>query len=771
MFNTVIEFILRKTKKKYLIPFIRGLTHLGRPSQVFFPAELLEQGLSLALSGLNNTMAIQSNPDWIWPFWYELQKDPESEAFLPTGMNLVTANLVRRNWTSVGLTDSAREAMVDPVGMVTPRAYGWSVFSYLRFEGADYFPPLSENQTQQSLIKQTGPGIQTQYKVHPNISWNNEVHTIKYHGEEFAYLKVTVTNKTSQAISLDLGLSIRPYNCLTIGHINKMKFKDQVWRINQKPGVLLLQTPDQVFISDRHLGDPLKHQSNAMKEANRFSKSGIMSGNSEYQIELEALETASIECLLYIKGGNKHSLKFISTLTQEEIHQHIHAQLKDQEINSSSGMQIEVPDLNIQNSFDAVKKHLHVFDDQSHFSPGTFFYHNAWIRDSAFIVMAFHKIGWHSLIDVKMDNLLKQQTKDGFFKSQTGEWDSNGQALYTLVTHARYTANLDALRTYYPYLIKGVKWIQKKREFSPTKPSIHEGLLPAGFSAEHFGPNDHYYWDNYWALAGIQEVQWAAKKLNRIDDLLWLEELHEEYSINLKDNMEYATEKNQGVLPSSPYRQADSASIGNMIALWPLKLYDKNEAWIQNTQEYLWKHNVYQGMFFQKIIHTGLNAYLTAQLAHVYLEQQDSRAFELIQGILDWASPTYTWPEAIHPRTRGGCMGDGHHGWAAAEWIGLIHHLFINETKESITLGANIPQDWYAPENSISIRLASCQTGTISYSITTLDDSYHISWEFIENPMADNVQLHWMPPFSQELITLDAHQGTLSYSTPKETHV
>ena len=32
---------------------------------------------------------------------------------------------------------------------------------------------------------------------------------------------------------------------------------------------------------------------------------------------------------------------------------------------------------------------------------------------------------------------------------------------------------------------------------------IDAGLLPAGFSAEHLGPNDYYYWDDFWGLAGL----------------------------------------------------------------------------------------------------------------------------------------------------------------------------------------------------------------------------------------------------------------------------
>src|SRR5262245_1320148 len=106
------------------------MTHLGRPSSVLFPLELMEQGAAIILSGLNNPMAIQSNLDWVWPLLVERQADPEGKEFIPTAINLIMTNLTCRNWTSLGLPDSPREAMLDPVGMLTLHPYGWSVFPY-----------------------------------------------------------------------------------------------------------------------------------------------------------------------------------------------------------------------------------------------------------------------------------------------------------------------------------------------------------------------------------------------------------------------------------------------------------------------------------------------------------------------------------------------------------------------------------------------------------------------------------------------------------------
>ncbi len=109
MLERILSAYLRWRDMGHLVPFLEGLTHLGRPSTVLVPSELLEQGAAILLSGLNNTMAIQSNHDWVWPLWVERQADPSGGEFIPTAINLIMTNLTCRNWTSVGLEDSPRE--------------------------------------------------------------------------------------------------------------------------------------------------------------------------------------------------------------------------------------------------------------------------------------------------------------------------------------------------------------------------------------------------------------------------------------------------------------------------------------------------------------------------------------------------------------------------------------------------------------------------------------------------------------------------------------
>jgi hypothetical protein len=102
----------------------------------------------------------------------------------------------------------------------------------------------------------------------------------------------------------------------------------------------------------------------------------------------------------------------------------------------------------------------------------------------------------------------------------------------------------------------------------------------------------------------------------------------------------------------------------------------------------------HSGAFFQDMIHSGINIYLTLAIAQTFLRCGDSRYRGLIDKTAELASPTGQWPEAIHPITGGGCMGDGQHGWAAAEWIIMIRNLFVREEGDQIIIGSGVFPRW-----------------------------------------------------------------------------
>ncbi len=727
--------------------------HAGQPSESAFPAELLEQGLAIVLSGLNNTLAVQSNPGWVWPYWVERQIDPDSESFLPTATNIIKNNLTHRNWTSMGVDGSSREAMVDPVGMLTLQPYGWSVFPYLRLNDEIFLPPRMRERVRQELEETTLQAVVTRYAAHPSLTWTSEAMPVLHESGELMLFTHRLRNESREPLKLTFGLTLRPYNPLMFSPINHLAYNDGRFRVNGDWSFYLAESPDRVSLSNRRLGDPLISMEESGRNDSLASHSGILAAAAEYDWELPPKS----ERILHSVGVIARSRDIAAVPRKTSTASRVRAwELDRLRHNETQGLRIKVPDAELERAFRAVKGRLHVFDDGQHFSPGTFLYHGHWFRDSTYLALAFDQMGLGSRVHDKAANFMRRQRRNGFFRSQNGEWDSNGQALWTLVTHVQRGGNPDLLEKHYSKLVMGGRWIdmmrRKTRIHSPlhtARDLLHFGLLPAGLSAEHFGPNDHYYWDDLWSLAGLEKLIWTSRLLGRLEAAEEMENSLREFRADVKKSMEraFAHAGLQG-LPCSPHRALDSAAIGNLVGLSPLNVVDPNADWVSGTVEFLMRNNLRDGLFMQKIIHTGLNTYLSAQLARVLIRRNDSRAFEILQSIIYHGGPTLAWPEAIHPRTHGGCMGDGDHGWAAAEFLNLVRDLLVREEGGQLLLLSGTPESWFQHGATVEVSSAPTLHGTVSLHLEVGEHSLSFNWNISRKPHQDFGELILCLPLS-----------------------
>jgi hypothetical protein len=308
-----------------------------------------------------------------------------------------------------------------------------------------------------------------------------------------------------------------------------------------------------------------------------------------------------------------------------------------------------------------------------------------------------------------------RQTALGYFRSQEGEWDANGEVLWILERFFALTGRQPSADWVGP-VQRGARWILRKR-LDDKGDAPHAGLLPAGFSAEHLGPNDYYYWDDFWGVAGLRS---AASLLTRTDPQRGAEfaDGADAFSAAIDRSLAGCAQRlGRPAMPASPYRRLDAGAIGSLAAGYPLQLFAADDPRLRDSVEFLMQRCFVKGAFYQDMIHSGLNAYLTLHVAQVLLRAGDPRYLALMDVVAGLASPTGQWPEAIHPLTGGGCMGDGHHVWAAAEWVLMIRNCFVREEGDALVLCAGIPGRWLDHDAPIRFGPAPTAFGRVSVTV------------------------------------------------------
>jgi len=399
---------------------------------------------------------------------------------------------------------------------------------------------------------------------------------------------------------------------------------------------------------------------------------------------------------------------------------------------------LSLPDRHFQFLYEAALRTL-ILHSPGEVYPGPYTYKRFWFRDAAFILQAMLCVGMKDRVLRAIKRFPLRQTGSGFFRSQAGEWDANGEALWIMHFFGEFTG-APPQPSLVQSITKGGRWIKQKR-LADNNESLHAGLLPAGFSAEHLGPNDYYYWDDFWSVAGLRA---AASMLRSVENTRVgfpgkskpARDAHifDQEADALMQAIERSVEQSRSIrrhngISASPYRRMDAGAIGSIVASYPLRLWAPDDRRVLNTVDYLIDNCFVNGAFFQDMIHSGINAYLTLHLAEVLLRAGDSRFYDLVKTIADLASPTGQWPEAIHPTTRGGCMGDGQHVWAAAEWIMMIRNMFVREEGDRLILASGIVPEWLDQTQALEFGPAQTAYGGIFLRIEPHPQKIVIAWQ------------------------------------------
>lgn len=687
------------------------------------PVELLPLNAIQLSRGLLNFTAIQTLNGWVLPFWAEQQYDPRSPAFIPRSHLGLSMNVTHRNWTGVGNPWCAVEPIVDPRGMVTLFPNGWSIDTWVRCDERSCFPSRTES-VRQSLHGGL-PMVITTFDA-DQLRVRIDAYTA---GSRFIQ-RVSVTTVGDRPVAGAVGIAVRPFNPEGVAPINTLGIGKEGLDIviNDSDRLHFGSVPSRIVLANKEIGDSAWLFSGGRTGQSRDQvtcQSGFANGVAEYALALDPHEEWT--CVLWydLEPATRSDVPSIQQAAETW-----RACLEE-------GTRCDIPDAQLSALMSASHAALLMSLDSSTVKPGPATYHYFWFRDAAYMLLALDRLGHGSLTRPVIAGYPALQDSSGMFRSQQGEWDSTGQAIWSIWQHAMLTHNTNILGQLFTAMKRAIGWIEETREKRRDDP-LRGGLLPRGLSAEHLGLADIYYWDAFWSLAGIEAFVRVCQVLRRPDEESRARALATSLRADLERSITTAM-ASQGisVIPPGPLRNPDAGMIGSIAAWYPLQLFSPDDPRMRSTLEAILDTWFHQGMFYQPIVHSGLNAYLTLQTAQAALYGGDAEMFwQILRNVSQRATSTYTYPEAIHPLTGGGSMGDGHHAWASAEVALAVRNSFILERwtgvdrPHTLTLLGGIPEELYRGSKEFSIRNAPLPEGAIDIAVSPGDSQTEIAVTF-----------------------------------------
>lgn len=695
------KFLLKRIMRSYGLPdpfsIMARLYRFSQPSEVQTPVELLRAGIVFHTRGLINTRAIQNNLDWIWPFWVVKQFNPSDPSFVPRAYSLTHVNLTHRNWTAVGRPDLPFYPLVDPRGLVTPLYDGWSLDFLIYRDQGEWLIPSRVPEVEQTLTMEPDLEVITRIR-----SRAGQLETrVRLEHSDSPDLVVSVRCDSGQGGRL--AVCLRPYNPEGIQFIESItsEEKGRTWVVNRKARVRLGIVPDKVLFSNYDHGDVIHRLREEPLAKGIQCRVGMATSAALFPLEKDI--PTEIDLRVSLEGEmRKHGLKNRKPSSWASV--------------LDGSAKLSIPDEQIRFLYQAAARTLVLLSAED-VVPGPFTYRRFWFRDACLMINAMLSLGLRERSFRLLESFLPRQERSGYFRSQEGEWDSNGQVLWVFDRYRRLTG-AELPESWIRGAVAGGEWIVRKR--TPRDGSPTGGLLPAGFSAEHLGPNDYYYWDDFWGLAGMQAAARIVGKAGMPEqEERFMKEASDFRQTILESIARIPEQRRQGAIPASPNRRMDSGAVGSLVADYPLQLFAAGDPAVAGTVSFLMNRCFHGGGFFQDMIHSGINVYLTLGIAQTLLRNGDPRHRDLVDTAAALASPTGQWPEAIHPHTLGGCMGDGQHGWAAAEWVQIIRNCFVREEGDSLVIGSGIFPRWLHPQAELAFGPAPTPFGDVQVTVST----------------------------------------------------
>ncbi|NHJ46597.1 MAG: hypothetical protein FK733_02300 [Asgard group archaeon] len=704
--KTTIEEELRKKNQiivNALPDMIDATTNLGK-GDIEVPKEIKEIEALIFSRGRLNAQFFRGRKDlYIVPSWVNRMLSLDSKGVISLGHSSSFINSNYRNWVAFGGINAVTEGIVTDKGLVVPRRDGYGILSGILVGDTPHY------------ITQKGKNIQTLQEGYLPIIINSFHHSgqsleqivfgSKNEQGEYGKLELTKKNKSINSLLL----SIRPFNQEGVSLIYSISYrpKENSISINNKVELKLSQAPSNIAVASYHIGGD--SATKLIELAARVDKKS--------DVTIECSVGLANMTLIFPKEQEYIDVYFrmakelqIEPILREDV------KTSWQEL-LEKGLQFKTGNKEVDRLYNANLVNLLLLVDPGTITPGPTEYHRFWCRDAAYLINALDRTGYHNYARDALNQFLLRQREDGFFYSHEGEYDSNGEGIWALSEHVKFTHDLVWLEEVFDSIEKAARWLIKTRK-QPKDVLINRdyvnGLLPPGFSAEHLGPCDYFYWDNFWGVTGLREATYCAKLLQK-DSADYLQQEYQLYLLELFSSTSKLFDK-YGYLPVGPYRECDSAMIANLCAYHPTKLWDSSNEILRKTADVIYEKFTHNGGFFHEVAWNCYGTYLSMHLAQVYHELNDQAK---VNEIMNWLTKNITcsigWAEGISPQTMEGGMGDSPHGWASADWIHLIRNIFVSEALDgSLKLLSGYPVKFL--RKGVSVKDLRTYYGNISFN-------------------------------------------------------
>jgi len=682
---------------------------------------------------------VQRGP--VRPWWLERQRrGAEDES--PDG-DEVPANSSFRNWTLIGNVDSSLRASVDPRGLVTPWPPGWSVDWWIGADDRWHFP--SEEPSVRQQLVDGSPVVETRMRV-PGGDAVHRAYGARGAASDVDVAVIEVENASS--LPFALALAVRPYDVRGAAHVERIEVVDDLLVVDGNVGARLPARPSRVAVTAGDEGDcaRLVVAGDALEDGPRSVR--CRDGRAQVALLFPLAHRATVRVVLPLVVPKRRT----DPPPEPDRVPPAANVARGWAAQTDRGMRVEVPDERLSTAIEAARRQLLLY------SPGRLDpVRRPWprpARDAGALVSALTQWGFTAEASELAEGLGQIQGMGGRVVGLDAGIDATGAVLAGLGELWRATHDLELFGSLAMPMARAGHWIERAR-FSRRhrKDPLRRGLLPTGRPPAHLGPPGQYYWDDWWSIRGLLDAAEVLEGVGQVaaavDATRFARSLRSdlERSIELvgQAGHEGGPEEPEGpdrppaALPPGPDRGTDAGAVGSLVACAPLGLLGPHDPAVTATLELVRREHTHGAAVGAGMLHRGLSPALTALVAMVEVDRgEPEEAWARVSWLLDAATPTWTWPDVVHPRRGGGVAGDGHSLAGTTGFLGLVRRMLVRDvatldvdggSRAGLALCSVVPAGWLG--QSLEVHDAPTAAGSLSFGVRWHGDRPALLWELV----------------------------------------
>ena len=642
-------------------------------------------------------------------------------------------------WTVTGLPGSFNESLLDEYGKVESGLRNFSVTPALLINNK--LISAKSFTCTQTLANGWVPIPSVQWK-NKNLTVDITANTIK---PDTTIVLYKLKNTGPETLDLSLLLAVRPlpinppWQHGGFSPIEKMEWTQQQSSlfVNNTNAMSLHPKPDFVSlyaqIQDAEAVDITEQLINRKAPSNAISsQEGLACAGMRYDYSLKPRQSRTLLAVYPNTDASRVTLpenpeSFFQTEMKKSIS--YWSALID-------NWQIDLPNQKLVDLVRSNLAYLCINADGPATQPGSRNYNSSWIRDGAISATAMMRFG----LSEQGQNYLNWFTdlirEDGFVpflvETDTGEmawfarsWhehDSFGEYVF-LVRQATELANDDTIAEHcWPKVkavMKHMETLRTQRLTAEYKGTVFEGILPESNSHEGYFPAKHSYWDDFFAIKGIQDAKALALRLGHTAEADWLASFENDFRQSLLTSIQRVRQRDKlEVLPGCA-ELGDFDPTSTSIAIMTADERDTlpQDALKNSYDRYVSesRHRASQPVGTR----STYTPYEVRNISALIRMGRPQDAIMLVEYFLDDAVRPTGWnhmAEVVHGDLRTpSYIGDMPHTWVGAGLINAIRDMLVYEERDTLYLAAAIPTEWL--KTGISVKNLQTWWGPVSYDL------------------------------------------------------